>query len=114
MAYGGTAVRMVRGLGAGSWVAVLALFVAAGLTSIPGVELRRDSPAPPRRGILPAWNDDRLRQCNYDCQDRHWNDGDAFNRCYACRCLLLAAESEGEVISALAQCEQATEEDEER
>lgn len=102
---------MVKRFRGGGVVALVVLVSAVGLTSVSGVEFGREPSAPARRGSSPAWNGERLRQCSDGCLDRYSGDLRGFNLCYACGCLLRAAENEGEIISATAQCEQAREEE---
>jgi hypothetical protein len=47
--------------------------------------------------------------CSYGCQVTHLDQGDTlrFNECFACNCVTGAAETEGEYISADAQCDAA-------
>ena len=51
----------------------------------------------------PDWDVGAIKQCAYNCAFSF-----DFNVCFTCRCLVAGAQTEGEVVSALAQCSQAT------
>jgi hypothetical protein len=52
----------------------------------------------------PVWDDDTLRSCQDWCAWQYFHDKKAYNVCFACTCLLAAAETGGETVSAAEQC----------
>lgn len=81
-------------------VAVLAL--GSALSAAPSLTQSRSPDAP-----SPAWLD--VSRCNTYCQLYYLDHGDmrGYNTCYACNCLVDAAENASEFASAMAQCQRA-------
>jgi hypothetical protein len=52
---------------------------------------------------IPDWDVDKIRSCADGCTAS--ND---FNVCFTCSCLKQGAETPGELVSAIAQCQQAS------
>lgn len=75
------------------------------------VDLARDTPcgSPDDDRPSPQWDLVELAECQGTCNWNYATQRRMYNICYACVCLLNAAEHEGERESALAQCEAALE-----
>lgn len=95
-----------RGVMAALIAGVLVLLVLFGGTksmAVSELELgagKRDEPV-----VTPLWNLVHLSQCATLCSLDNIGDSGGFNECYACTCLVQAAQNFSELISARSQCE---------